>query len=71
MVRRMARGGHVFVTEGLISVDDGGRHEIFGPGEMCQVAPSVEQADAAGVAGASYFLAWRASTVTAKLQPAT
>lgn len=54
----------VLVTAGALTVDYGDRQDVFGPGDMCQVAPGVEHTDKAGPDGASYILAWRTPAAT-------
>ena len=49
----------VLVREGSLTVDYGDRLDVFGPGDMCQVAPGVDHTDKAGPEGASFVLAWR------------
>lgn len=49
----------VLTTEGSFVVDYGNERSVFGPGDMCYVAPGVDHTDAAGPEGASYILAWR------------
>jgi len=49
----------VLVREGSLAVDYGDRLDVFGPGDMCQVAPGIDHTDKAGPEGASFILAWR------------
>ena len=49
----------VLVREGLLTVDYGDRQDVFGPGDMCEVAPGIDHTDKAGPEGASFVLAWR------------
>jgi len=49
----------VLIETGSFTVDYGDNQSVFGPGDMCYVAPGVEHTDQAGPDGASYVLAWR------------
>jgi quercetin dioxygenase-like cupin family protein len=49
----------VLITEGQFTVAYPDHTDVFGPGDMCYVAPGVEHTDEAGPDGASYVLAWR------------
>jgi quercetin dioxygenase-like cupin family protein len=49
----------VLITAGSFTVDYGTQSSVFGPGDMCHVAPGVDHTDTAGAEGASYVLAWR------------
>lgn len=50
----------VLITRGSFTVAYGEDATIFGPGEMCHVAPGVDHTDAVGPDGAGYVMAWRA-----------
>jgi quercetin dioxygenase-like cupin family protein len=49
----------VLITEGQFTVAYDDHTDVFGPGDMCQVAPGIVHTDEAGPNGVNYVLAWR------------